>query len=168
VSGKSTHLTFGPAVSRRQTLVQLAAASVVSLSLSDAMAQPVSRDTLQAYIDILLPGTHDLPPASSLGIAAELEGLAPEGSVFRRFLSVGTEWLGGLQGGGFAALSPAAQSNVIARMAAAPYDEIPGRFYHVVRLIACELYYARPEARVGLPLDLAPQPAGFPPPWGQT
>ncbi|MBF9057989.1 hypothetical protein HKCCSP123_02220 [Rhodobacterales bacterium HKCCSP123] len=154
--------------SRRQALAQLAAVAVAGLSIPAVSAQPVSRGALEAYVDILLPGGDGLPPASGLGIAPEIESLAPAGSVFRRLLSVGTDWLDGLQGGGFAALPASAQAQVVEWMAAAPYHEIPGRFYHVVRLFAAELYYTRPEARVGLPLELAPQPAGYPPPWGGT
>ena len=148
--------------------MQLAAVAVAGLSIPAASAQPVSRAALEAYVDILLPGGDGLPSATSLGVAAEIEALAPEGSVFRRLLSVGTEWLDTVQGGGFAALPGSAQEQIVDWMAAAPYGEVPGRFYHVLRLFAVELYYTRPEARVGLPLEHAPQPFGYPPPWGGT
>ena len=148
--------------------MQLAAVAVSGLFIPAVSAQPVSRGALEAYVDILLPGGDGLPSASSLGIAAEIEALAPEGSVFRRLLAVGSEWLDTVQGGGFADLPVSAQAQIVDWMAAAPYDEIPGRFYHVVRLFAVELYYTRPEARIGLPLEHAPQPFGYPPPWGEA
>jgi hypothetical protein len=155
---------------RRQALMQLAALSVAGLAMPAAVAQPVSRSALEAYVDILLPGEAGAPPASALGVAAEIEALAPEGTDFRRLISLGTAWLDdvqtGGQPGGFAAMPVDAQAQVVAWMAAAPYDEIPGRFYHVLRLFAGELYYVRPEARVGFPLNPAPQPAGYLPPWG--
>ena len=45
------------------------------------------------------------------------------------------------------------------------YNQIPGRFFHIVRAFAVELYFAKPEAISGYPLNPAPQPAGYLPPW---
>jgi hypothetical protein len=162
-----------PGLSRRGALLRLAALAVAGLPIPAAQAQTVHRAALEAYIDTLLPGGGDgLPPASALGIPAQMVDLAAEGSLFARLLAAGTEWLDRLDAGGggrpFAALPPATRAEVVAWMAAAPYDEIPGRFYHVVRLIACELYYADPAGRTGMAMHPAPQPTGYLPPWGEA
>ena len=155
-------------LSRRQAIARLAAAATAGLAVPEAAAQSPARGALSAYIDVLLPGDDALPPASVLGISDEMAEFAGDGSTFARLLAAGTGWLDRLDDRAFADLPRSVQADVVEWMANAPYDEIPGRFYHVVRLIACELYYAHPEARAGLPLNTAPQPAGYLPPWGEA
>lgn len=153
------------AIPRRLALVQISALAAAGLSPLSAGAQGVGRDALVAYLDVLLPGLDTLPPASSLGIADRLTALAAPGSPMERLLDAGISILDGLSDRRFADLPPTIQARAVEAFAATAYDEVPGRFHHVVRLLALGLYYEHPATLGGLPLNPAPQPAGYPPPW---
>ena len=57
------------------------------------------------------------------------------------------------------------RDEILAALAEADFNEIPGRFYHLMRAFAVEFYFSHPEAFAGYPLEPAPQPMGYPPPW---
>jgi hypothetical protein len=65
----------------------------------------------------------------------------------------------------FSALASEQQIAVVHWMSRADWNEIPRRFYELVRQVAVELYFANPAALSGLPINRSPQPLGYPPPW---
>ncbi|QYK41861.1 MAG: gluconate 2-dehydrogenase subunit 3 family protein [Paracoccaceae bacterium] len=153
--------------SRRQVMVA-ALAAMAALPLATRIAASPSGEragTLAAFLDTLLPADDLTPAASALGLVQEVEGLAAEVPLFDRLIAYGTAWLDEVAGGDFAALGSDDRDRVAAWMETSDYDEVPGRFFHVMRTTAIELYYAHPEALAGLPVNAAPMPLGYPPPW---
>ncbi|KEO52634.1 hypothetical protein TP2_06760 [Thioclava pacifica DSM 10166] len=131
-------------------------------------AGTIAPATLDAYLDILLPGSEGTPSASALGVGAELRAEIEPGSLSERLIAAGTMFLDSVGPARFADLPPAARDEIVDWLAQADYNEIPGRFYHVTRLLAVGFYYIHPEALSDLPLEPAPQPVGYPPPWGDA
>lgn len=127
-----------------------------------AAARP---NALAAFLDTLLPTDEFGPAASSLAIDTEILGYAPDGSDLHRLIALGTGWLDGLDARAFADLPAATRHDVLRYMAGADRAQVPGRFYVVLRQFAMELYHARADTIADLPLNRAPQPAGYPPPW---
>lgn len=153
---------------RRALLVSLGAALVPLAAMLPAMADAGGPDpaTLDAFLDVLLPADDLSPAASALGIGAEITDFATESPLFERLLAAGCQWLDALDARRFAELPDETQTAVVTFMSTSDFNEVPRRFYHLTRLLAVEFYYARAEAIAGFPLAVAPQPAGYPPPWG--
>jgi hypothetical protein len=156
---------IGLAPDRRRALIALASAGLVPLLAPFAATAAGRPETLDAFLDVLLPADDLSPAASVLGIGEDLRAMTAPGTPYAQLTDLALNWLDGLDSVPFAGLAPATQVQVVQFMAAADYNEIPGRFYHLTRALAVELYYARPEAITGFPLNSAPQPAGYPPPW---
>lgn len=158
----------GPDRARRATLAGLAAGCMVALTGLPATAQApqVRPRALAAFLDTLLPDDAFGPAASALGLDREILGYAPDGSNLRRLIALGTGWLDGLDARAFADLPAATRHDVLRFMEGADRAEVPGRFYAVLRQFAMELYHARADTIADLPLNPAPQPTGYPPPWG--
>ncbi|NNK78023.1 MAG: hypothetical protein HKP40_04845 [Litoreibacter sp.] len=156
-------------ISRRAAILNTLAAFFAAVSGLPGHAQQVSAtidaDTLAAFVDILLPADDLSPAASALGVPAELEEFGRDEPQFGRLLAVGTSWLNQTGSGPFHALTPGDQALVVDWMSRSDFNQIPRRFFHLVRLVSIELYYARPEAIAGFPVAVAPQPDGYPPPW---
>ncbi|MFB9151105.1 hypothetical protein [Roseovarius ramblicola] len=154
--------------SRRAALTALAASCLVAIGAlpAGAKSQEVRTGALDAFLDTLLPADAFGPAASRLGIGEDLLGYAAEGSDFHRLIALGTEWLDGLDARAFADLPADTRHNVLRYMEQADRAQVPGRFYLVLRQFAMELYHARADTVAGLPLNPAPQPEGYPPPWG--
>lgn len=155
-------------ISRRQALLGILAAGLNGTAVASQLAaatDTVDTRTLAAYLDVLLPEDEYSPAASALGVEAEVVDLASKSPLFERLLSLGTQWLNQTGQGPFYNLTLSDQQRVVDWMAAADRNQIPGRFYQLVRLTAVEFYYARPEAIAGMDLNTSPQPAGHLPPW---
>lgn len=154
--------------SRREALSALAAGCLLAITglPAPARAATIRERALDAFLDTLLPEDRFGPSASTLGTRDTLIGFAPEGTDFHRLLALGTQWLDGLSARPFADLPPQTRTDVMRYLEGADVNEIPGRFYRVVRQAAMELYHARADTISGLPLNPAPQPEGYPPPWG--
>lgn len=156
---------------RRATLLAMAAGIASGLAPGVLRAQDLGSPTIapatfDAFLDSLLPGFEGVPSASELGVGAELRAEIEPGSLTERLIAAGTGFLDSVGPARFADLPPAARDEIVDWLAQADYNEIPGRFYHVTRLLAVGYYFIHPEALVGLPLEPAPQPLGYPPPWG--
>ena len=130
-----------------------------------AAAGEVDFATLEAFLDVLLPADDVSPAASQLGVTAELLDLAKSAELYQKLLSLGSDWLNQTGRGPFYTLSNANQNKVVAWMSTSDTDQIPGRFYQLVRQSGVEIYYSHPEAINGFPLNPAPQPNGYLPPW---
>lgn len=152
-------------IGRRELLFASLSAGIAALC-PPALAQGrPDFGSLAALVDTLLPADAVSPAASALGVERELEGYLTRTDLMARLSGAALGWLDGLADRPFRDLTEAQRIEIVSFMAQADYNQIPGRFYHVVRALACELYYARPEAIAGYPLHPAPQPQGYPPPW---
>lgn len=157
----------GPAVSRRQALVATLSAGLAPLLPGALAAQGEDAlASLGAVLDTLLPDDGLTPAASALGIEADLRALIAGNDLMTRLFAAALGWMDGLAPMPFRDLPEPDRVAILDAMATADPNQIPGRFYHILRALAVELYYARPEALAGLPLSPAPQPLGYPPPWG--
>lgn len=158
---------FAP--SRRAALAALAGgclAAVTGLS-AHAQAPAIRKPALAAFLDTLLPEDAFGPAASTLGIAEEILAYAPQGSDLHRLIALGTGWLDGLDAPrAFADLPASTRHDVLRFLEQADRAQVPGRFFFVMRQFAMELYHARAETVADLPINPAPQPEGYPPPWG--
>ncbi len=157
---------LGP--TRRAALTALLGGALLSLAPPRAaLAQDVRIDAraLSAFIDVLLPADELSPAASALGVPHDLIALADGVAPFQRLIALACGWLNGLGDVPFADLPEVDRMRIVTWMSTADFNQIPRRFYHLVRLSAIELYYAHPESIAGFPLNPAPQPQGYPPPW---
>jgi len=154
----------------RRGLIGLAAAALSGLAPLPAAGgdRAVAAATLDAFLDTLLPADAASPAAGAAGVGPEIRAIADgaDDPRLKRLLALGTEWLDGLDARPFAALPATVRTRVLAWMEGADRGAVPGRFFLVVRTLAVEIYYARAEAIAGFPISVAPQPAGYPPPWG--
>lgn len=123
------------------------------------------RATVRAFLDILLPRDALSGSANDLGVHDKLLAFARTDASFGRLLSVGSQWLNMTGSVPFARLSGDQQTAIVTWMSAADWNEIPRRFYELVRQIAIELYFSQPGSWAGLPISRPPQPLGYPPPW---
>jgi hypothetical protein len=121
--------------------------------------------TLSAFVDTLLPEDAVSPAASTLGVPDAILDFSADVSGLGDLISGGTAWLNKTGGPPFAQLPEQDRTRLITWMAESDPAGGPNRFYEVVRLLAVEFYFARPEAISGFPLNTAPQPRGYPPPW---
>lgn len=144
------------------------AATALAPALLHAQASAPAPHALDAFMSVLLPGDEFMPSSSSLGIADALLGEVTVGSLTERLLGAGTAFLNQVGPVEFAELRTDAQEEVVSWMATADYNAIPGRFYHVVRLFTVAYYFSHPDVVSAFPLNAAPQPLGYPPPWGQS
>lgn len=155
-------------VTRRRLLASSLTASLGLLTLP-AAAEDAGTDamaSLGAVLDGLLPADALSPSATGLGVDDELRTFLAGQEMLTQLISLGLGWMDRIGGRPFRELSPMRQAAILAQMEASDPNHIPGRCYHILRALAVEFYYARAEALGGLPLDPAPQPHGYPPPWG--
>ncbi len=122
--------------------------------------------TLAAFLDVLLPDDGVTPAASALGVPGGIEDIAGDVEPLRRLIALACDWLDQVADAPFHALADADKQAIVAWMSTADYNEIPRRFYHLTRQLAVELAYSHATGVAGLPLAAAPQPMGYPPPWG--
>jgi hypothetical protein len=113
----------------------------------------------------LLPRDALSGSATDLRVDERLWALAATEVRFRRLIELGCQWLNLTGGPPFTELAAEQQSAVVEWMSHADWDQIPRRFYELVRQTAVEVYYSDPAAWHGLPIDRPPQPLGYLPPW---
>lgn len=152
---------------RRRALIQIlgSLSAVAGAAPLHAALDEETRLTLSAFVDVLLPADPHSPAASAFGTAETLLELGLEQPLFARLLDVGCNWLNQTGGPPFRKLAEDQKILVTDWMSKADFNEIPRRFYHLVRLVAIEHYFSHAGAIAGLPLNSSPQPIGYPPPW---
>jgi hypothetical protein len=131
----------------------------------EAAAASGERGTLAGFVDTLLPADDLSPSASSLGVHDDILSFSAQVPRLPDLLHGGASWLNATGGARFEALSEGDRNKVVAWMSRSDGSQAPYRFFEVVRLLAVEFYYAHAEAIAGFPLNEAPQPRGYPPPW---
>lgn len=103
--------------------------------------------------------------ATDLQVDKKLWAFAKIDPNFKRLVELGSQWLNMTGQGHFADLSATDRITIIAWMSTSDWNQIPRRFYELVRQAAIETYYSDPAALGGLPIKTPPQPLGYPPPW---
>lgn len=131
-----------------------------------AASAPASLEpTLAAFVDTLLPADDLSPAASDLGIAKTMLAESAGDELYTRLITVGCAFLDRAAEGRFDESNARVREVIVSWMSEADYDEVPRRFYEVIRQRTVELYYSRPEAWGGLPIRRPPQPIGYPDHW---
>lgn len=158
----------GDGVTRRAALLAALGAGAAALGLpASAQWRADARfPSLAAVLDVLLPGDALTPPASALGADREIAAFVSDSEPLVRLFAAALGWMDEQGGQPFGDLPADRQAALVQAMAVSDPNLVPGRFYHILRALAVEFHYARPEAIAGLALNPAPQPLGYPPPWG--
>ena len=143
---------------------------LLSVGLSSVCGS-VTADTapmasLASVVDTLLPADDVSPSASALGVDRDIADFVKENDMMTQLFVAALDWMDQLADMPFHDLEPSQQAEVLAFMESADFNAIPGRFYHILRALAVEFYYDRSGAISGFPLQPAPQPNGYLPPWG--
>ncbi|MEL6598753.1 MAG: gluconate 2-dehydrogenase subunit 3 family protein [Pseudomonadota bacterium] len=119
---------------------------------------------LIAFSDVILP-RDDTPSASDLGSHRRILSRAADDERFAGIVEAALDLLDRVSdqrhGKPFVALGDEARHDIIAEMAEAPEDTLPGWFFRAARAELFMDYYARPESWAGLGLEDPPQPAGY-------
>lgn len=137
------------------------------ISPAHAASSPsaLERATFAAFLDVFLPRDALTGSATDLDVDKQLWEFSETEARFRRLIELGCQWLNLTGGPPFKELSDEQQIAVVEWMASSDWNQIPRRFYELVRQTAIELYYSDPRAWKGLPIARPPQPFGYPPPW---
>lgn len=155
----------------RRRLFKLVGAFFLGQSLeitpARATVQPsrLERSAFATFLDILLPGDAYSGSASDLRVDQGLWDIASADPRFQQLVQFGCQWLNMTGSTPFAKLPAEQQTAVVAWMAESDWNQVPRRFYEIVRQLAVELYYSQSAARAGMPVLNPPQPLGYPPPW---
>lgn len=158
-------------LTQRRRLLQIVGAFFLGpafdVSPAIAGAAPSLREqtTLAAFLDVLLPRDDLSGSATDLRVDAQIWTLAENDAHFRRLTGLGCEWLDATGGPPFAELTTEQQIAVVEWMANSDWNQIPRRFYELVRQTALVAYYANPAAWRGMSIARPPQPLGYLPPW---
>lgn len=132
-------------------------------------AKPASRlsiePTLVALLDTLLPRDTLSGSASDLGVPNEILAESSRNALYNRLVHAGCQWLDHAAEGSFANASPQVREVIVAWAAQSDWNQVPRRFYELIRQRALGLYYSKPAAWGGTPISRPPQPIGYPEPW---
>jgi hypothetical protein len=158
-----------PSATRRR-LCQIVGAFFLGLGVSPGQALAAApalhqRATVAAFLDILFPRDAISGSATDLGVHDKLLAFSQGDENFARLLDIGSQWLNMTGSEPFAGLPDDQKTAIVTWMSESDWNQIPRRFYELVRQIAIELYFSQPASWVGLPIHRPPQPFGYPPPW---
>ncbi len=126
---------------------------------------PFEKATFAAFLDVLLPRDALSGSTTDLKVHARLWAFARLDANFARLVALGCQWLSMTGGAGFPELPSKQKTAVVRWMSESDWNEVPRRFYELVRLAAIETYYSEQANWADLPLHQPPQPEGYPPPW---
>jgi hypothetical protein len=150
---------------RRSVLMGMLSVGLSSVC-GAAVANAAPMASLASVVDTLLPADDVSPSASALGVDRDIADFVAENEMLTRLFATALDWMDQLADRPFHDLTLSQRVEVLTFMEGADFNAVPGRFYHILRALAVEFYYARAQAVAGLPLSVAPQPNGYPPPWG--
>jgi len=151
--------------SRRAFLVATLSTGLASVCGPATAQGSADLGSLGAVLDTILPGDDLSPSPSSLGIDRDIADIVTANPLLERLFGAALSWMDRLGDRPFRDLTDAQRIEILKFMESADFNQIPGRFFHIVRVFCCELYFAREEAIAGFPLNAAPQPLGYLPPW---
>jgi len=125
----------------------------------------LERKTFASFLNVLLPRDEYSGSASDLKVDEKLWAFSENDANYRKLIEVGCQWLNMTGGPPFAELESGQQIVLVEWMSTSDWNQVPRRFYTLVRQTAIELYYSNPASWVGTAIDRPPQPIGYPPPW---
>lgn len=160
-----THSFVGADTSRRAFLIVTLSSGLASVCGPVTAQSDADLRSLGAVLDTILPPDELSPSPSSLGIDRDIQDIVLANPLLERLFGAALGWMDGLADRPFRDLTDAQRIEILTFMQSADFNQIPGRFFHIVRAFCCELYFAREEAIAGFPLNAAPQPTGYMPPW---
>jgi len=137
----------------------------ISPALAASAPSLLERATFAAFLDVLLPRDALSGSATDLQVDVQLWELSNSEARYRRLIELGCQWLNMTGGPPFTKLAAEQQIAVVEWMSHSDWNEVPRRFYELVRQTAVEVYYSNPASWQGLPVDRPPQPLGYLPPW---
>ncbi len=127
--------------------------------------EPEERDTLQAFLETLLPSSPGNTPEPAR-LATSLQDKAGADAEYRYLIRAGCEWLNRSAQDRFrrpfAGLDPGQRDDVVTLAQAQSDGSEPKVFFLRLRQDIFNVYYALPESRAGNHLPGPPQPLGHP------
>lgn len=156
---------------QRRRLLKVVGAFFLShpVGLTKALASSASTElehkTFASFLDILLPRDELSGSATDLRIDDKLWEFSKSDPRFLHLIKLGCEWLNLTGGPPFAELGTEQQIAVVVWMSNSDWNQVPRRFYELMRQAAIEFYYSDSDVWNGLPIMQPPQPLGYPPPW---
>lgn len=136
-----------------------------SVLASSVKLDKPEKDAFSAFLNVLLPADKFTASATDLHVDKKLWSFSKSDPRFKRLIELGCTWLNMTGGPPFAELSDEQKITVVEWMSRSDWNEVPRRFYELIRQTAVEMYYSQPAAWKGLPIQHPPQPNGYPPPW---
>lgn len=152
-------------MNRRDALIAFASSIAAATALPVAAQTSIDRNLLNLVADTILPEDELTPSASAIGAVDDLLDMVQGHQMLNQLMAFGLQWLNQVQGTAFAARSVEDRERLLLAAAESDFNQVPGRFFHVLRVLLLEAYYSKPEALGGLPVNQAPQPEGYLPPW---
>ncbi|MEE2946438.1 MAG: gluconate 2-dehydrogenase subunit 3 family protein [Pseudomonadota bacterium] len=152
-------------MNRREALLAVAVGIASATAFPSNAQQRLDSKEFAYVCDVFLPADLSSASASQLGAADEVLELVLRNPLLTRLIASGLEWLNQVQQTPFENLSVDQQEAILAWAEQSDFNQVPGRFFHVLRAMLFEVYFSKPEALAGLPLNAAPQPEGYLPPW---
>ena len=128
----------------------------------DSVAESISRATLDAAIDTLIPADPLTPPASEMGVGQIIANQAEAEAQFRQWLIEGLKWFDQGVPSSFVLRDASARTELMQTLANSPVGSQTRIFFELLRLRTMTAYYADPRSRVGLAIERPPQPIGYP------
>lgn len=122
-------------------------------------------ETLVAFVRYVLPGDDQTPAADLQPMAVEIAEIISENPALVTLRNNVMVWLDGSSRGAFWSMPAQDQDAIMNWMEQAGTASWQGFFFAFVRRVAIELHYSTPDAVAGFPLNAAPQPDGYLPPW---
>jgi len=120
---------------------------------------------LRAWLEVLIPPDSISPGAGGLRVDADLMAVAKETPRRYKLLQAGVRWAdseakayGSVY---FSALAAEQANEVVAKAAASEIGTVPRAFFEYTLRETKKIYYAKPEAWVGLGIERPPQPIGY-------
>lgn len=152
-------------MNRRDALISFASSIAAATVLPVAAQASIDRKLLNLVADTILPADELTPSASAIGAVDDVLEMVRGHQMLSQLMAFGLQWLNQVQGTALSTRSVEDRERLLLAAAESDFNQVPGRFFHVLRVLLLEAYYAKPEALAGLPINEAPQPEGYLPPW---
>lgn len=152
-------------MNRRDALIAFASSIAAATALPVAAQASIDRNLMVLVADTILPKDDLTPSASEIGAVDEVLEMVQGHPMLQQLMAFGLQWVNQVQGRPFKSLSPEDREGLLLAASESDFNQVPGRFFHVIKVLLLEAYYSKPAALVGLPLHPAPQPEGYLPPW---
>lgn len=152
-------------MNRRDALLSFASGIAAATAFPVSAQVSIDRPLLDLVSDTILPEDALTPSASAIGAVDDVLEMVQSHQMLQQLMAFGLQWINQAAGVPFAQLPTEGREQLLKLAQDSDFNQVPGRFFHVLRVLLLEAYYAKPETLAGLPLNSAPQPEGYLPPW---